>query len=98
MVNLHNVIVTDVADLQKSEKQKITQKLYNTQIEKEMLKRKNDTLKPVNQQLTTQLNEKPKQIDIKEKMSSNSVVNYKPAKNNKCLLNVNIRSYTHLAD
>ena len=67
MANQPNVIVTDVADLQESEIQTITQKLEETQYEKEMLKRENETLKLVNQQLTTQLNKKTKQLDSKEK-------------------------------
>ena len=67
MANLPNVIVTDVADLQESEIHKITQKLEETQNEKEMLKRENEALKLVNQQLTTQLDEKNKQLDSKEK-------------------------------
>ena len=67
MANLPNVIVTDVADLQESEIHKITQKLEETQNEKEMLKRNNEELKLVSQQLTTQLNEKTKQLDSKEK-------------------------------
>ena len=67
MTNLPNVIVNDVADLQKSEIQKITQKLKETQNEKELLKRENEALKLVNQQLTTQLNKKTKQLDSKEK-------------------------------
>ena len=62
MANLPDVIVTDVADLQESEIHKITQKLEETQNEKEMLKRENETLKLVNEQLTTQLNEKNKQL------------------------------------
>ena len=44
MANLPNVIVTDVADLQESEIHKITQKLEETQNEKEMLKRENEAL------------------------------------------------------
>ena len=67
MANLPNVIVTDVADLQESKIHKITQKLEETQNEKEMLKRENEALKLVNEQLTTQLNEKTKQLDSKEK-------------------------------
>ena len=67
MANLPNVIVTDVADLQKSEIHKITQKLEKTKNEKEMLKRENEALKLVNEQLTTQLNEKTKQLNSKEK-------------------------------
>ena len=67
MANLPNVIVTDVADLQKSEIHKITQKLEETQNEIEMLKRTNKALKLVNQELTTQLNEITKQLDSKEK-------------------------------
>ena len=67
MTNLPNVIITDVADLQKSEIHKITQKLEKTQNEKEMLKRENEALKLVIQQLTTHLNEKTKQLDSKEK-------------------------------
>ena len=61
------MIVTNVADLQDSEIHKITQKLEETQNEKEMLKRENEALKLVNKQLTTQLNEKTKQLDSKEK-------------------------------
>ena len=41
MANLANVIITDVADLQESEIHKITQKLTETQNEKEMLKQEN---------------------------------------------------------
>ena len=67
MANLPNVIVTDVDDLQESEIHKITQKLEETQNEKEMLKRENEALKLVNEQLTTQLTEKTKQLDSKEK-------------------------------
>ena len=67
MANLPNVIVTDVADLQESEIHKITQKLEETQNEKEMLKRENEALNLVNEQLTTQLNDKTKQLDSKEK-------------------------------
>ena len=66
MANLPNVIVTDVADLQESEMQKITQKLEETQNEKEMLKRANEAFKLVNQQLSTQHNEKTKQLDSNE--------------------------------
>ena len=66
MANLPNVIVNDVADLQESEIHKITQKLEETQNEKEMHKRENEALKLVNEQLTTQLNEKTKQLDSKE--------------------------------
>ena len=67
MANLPDVIVTDVADLQESEIHKITQKLEETQNEKQMLKRENEALKLVNEQLTTQLNEKTKQLESKEK-------------------------------
>ena len=67
MANLPNVIVTGVADLQESEIQKMTQKLEKSQNEKEILKRKNQALKLVNQQLTTQLTEKIQQLDSKEK-------------------------------
>ena len=67
MANLSNLIVIDVPDFQESEIHKITQKLEETQNEKEMLTRENKALKLVNEQLTTQLNEKTKQLDIKEK-------------------------------
>ena len=67
MAYLPNVIVTDVADLQESEIHKITQKLEETQNEKEILKLENEALKLVNQQLATQLDEKTKQFDSKEK-------------------------------
>ena len=56
MAYLPNVIVTDVADLQESEIQTITQKLEETQNEREIRKRENEALTLVNQQLTTQLN------------------------------------------
>ena len=59
MANLPNVIVSDVADLQESQIHKITQKLEETLNDKDMIKRENEALKLVNQQLTTQLNEKP---------------------------------------
>ena len=98
MANLPNVIVTDVADMQESQIQKITQKLEETQNEKEMLKRKNEALKLVNQQLTTQLNVKTKQLESKEWKSSNCVVSYKPVMKEECLLRVNRRSSTRLAD
>lgn len=54
MENLPNIIVIDVADFQKSEIQTINRKIKETRNEKKMLKRKNKTLKLVNQQLITQ--------------------------------------------
>ena len=98
MANLTTVIVTDVADLQESEIHKITQKLEETQNKKEMLKRENEALKLVNEQLTTQLNKRTKQLDRKKRKSSNCVVSYKPAMKEECLLSVNRRSSTRLAD
>ena len=56
------MIVTDVADLNETEIHKITQKLEETQNEKEMLKRENEALTLVNQQLTTQLDSKEKEV------------------------------------
>ena len=99
MANLPNMIVTDVADLQESEIQKITKELEETKNDKKMLKRENAALKLVNQQLTTQLNEKTKQLDSKEKeVEQNCVVSYKSAKKEESLLSVNRRSSTSLVD
>ena len=67
MNNLPNLIVIDVADLQESEIQTITQKLEETRNGKELLNLENEALKLVNHQLITQLDEKTKQLDSKEK-------------------------------
>ena len=67
MANLPYVIATDVADLQESQIQKITQKVEETQNERDMLKRESEAVKLVNQQLTTQLNEDTKHLNSKEK-------------------------------
>ena len=63
-----------------------------------MLKRENAALKLVNEQLTTQLNEKTKQLDSKEKEVEQLRLSYKPAKKEECTRSVNRRSSTCLAD
>ena len=66
MANLPNKIVADLAGMQKGEIQMTTQKLEESRKEKETLKRENEALKLVIEQLTTQLDEKNKLLVTKD--------------------------------
>ena len=66
MANLYNMIVADVARMQKYKLQITTQKLEKSQKENETLKRQNKTLKLVIKQLTTHLDEKNKLLVTKD--------------------------------
>ena len=66
MANLPNMIVADVAGMQKGELQMTTQKLEESRKENETLKRENEALKLVIEQLTTQLDEKNKLLVTKD--------------------------------
>ena len=66
MANLPNMIVADVAGMEKGELQMTTQKLEESRKENETLKRENKALKLVIEQLTTQLDEKNKLLVTKD--------------------------------
>ena len=58
------MIFADVADMQKDELQMTTRKMLESRKENETLKRKNEALKLVIEQLTTQLDEQNKLLVI----------------------------------